>query len=110
MVASRKRQEVPLKELTQPSAYHHPRSDAGRPCSKMANLQREQEAVGPFCAAKIAGIGLPMRLLRADIPSTGPRIVFFFFYAEGRGRFPRELVKDLASTFGHASNYNQVGA
>ncbi|HHX38458.1 MAG TPA: stage 0 sporulation family protein [Armatimonadetes bacterium] len=103
----RERQEVPLKELTQPLRTIIREATPEDHAQARANLQREQEALG-LCAAKIAKHGLPMRLLRAEYTLDRARIVFFF-YAEGRVDF-RELVKDLASTLRTRIELHQVGA
>lgn len=70
------------------------------------NLEREEEAYR-ICKEKIAGYGLPMKLVRVEYLFDSSKAIFYFT-SESRVDF-RELVKDLASEFHTRIEMRQVG-
>jgi cell fate regulator YaaT (PSP1 superfamily) len=60
-----------------------------------------------ICKAKVSGLGLPMKLLKAVYMFDRSKLLFYFS-AEGRVDF-RELVKELAHTFKVRIELRQVG-
>jgi cell fate regulator YaaT (PSP1 superfamily) len=70
------------------------------------NHEREREAYA-LCKERIAGRGMPMKLVRARMLFDGSKVVFYFT-SEGRVDF-RELVKDLAYRLRMRIEMMQIG-
>jgi cell fate regulator YaaT (PSP1 superfamily) len=71
------------------------------------NAQRESEAL-LFCRDQVRARKLPMKVIRAEFPLHGSKLLFYFT-SEERIDF-RELVKDLAHKFHGRIELRQVGA
>ncbi len=70
------------------------------------NKELEKEAFD-ICLEKIAGHGLPMKLIDVEYTFDHNKVIFYFT-ADGRVDF-RELVKDLASIFKTRIELRQIG-
>jgi cell fate regulator YaaT (PSP1 superfamily) len=71
------------------------------------NVQRESEAL-VFCRERVRARQLPMKVIRAEYPLHGSKLLLYFT-SEERIDF-RELVKDLAHKFHGRIELRQVGA
>ncbi len=70
-------------------------------------FEHKEQAALEACRERVAELGLPMRIVNAEYSYDGSRLTFYFA-AEQRVDF-RDLVRDLARSFGTRIDLRQIG-
>lgn len=94
-------------EVSRHVTYYAPRRTTQEEEEKYARLPLLEEEGFAICNAKIAGLNLPMNLVKVERFFNGSKIIFYFT-AESRVDF-RELVKQLVQEFRTRVEMRQVG-
>lgn len=102
---------IPKKEITEEEIVSELKPILRKATEEDLNIykERQQEAKEALqiCLKKVEELGLPMKLVNAQITMDGSKIIFYFT-AEARVDF-RDLVRELASIFHKRIEMRQIG-